>query len=118
MVVRVVATIWRVAAMTVSRWATRSPAQAAGSAFSAEAGSFFTADGQAPRVGQTLIVIDPGARIDYTDRVQGLLDTIAHMEGARLPGTRRRAAIEAARTTGLNVPAIFVEQARALAGKN
>ena len=88
-----------------------------GSAFSAEAGSFFTADGQAPRVGQTLIVIDPGARTDYTDRVQGLLDTIAKMEGARLPGTRRRAAIEAARTNGLNVPAAFVEQAHALAGK-
>jgi (2R)-3-sulfolactate dehydrogenase (NADP+) len=87
-----------------------------GSAFSAEAGSFFDADGPAPRVGQTLIVIDPGAQSDYAARVARLLDGIAAMEGARLPGTRRRAAIARAEAEGLEVPAAFIAQARDLAG--
>ena len=88
-----------------------------GSAFSTEAGSFFTADGPAPRVGQTLIVIDPGAQSDYGARVATLLDTISAMEGARLPGERRRAAIARAQAEGLQVPAAFIAQARDLAGR-
>jgi (2R)-3-sulfolactate dehydrogenase (NADP+) len=86
-----------------------------GSAFSTEAGSFFDADGHAPRVGQTLIVIDPGAQSDYGTRVAGLLAGIAGMEGARLPGSRRRAAIARAEAEGLDVPAAFIAQARELA---
>ncbi|MEO1705479.1 MAG: Ldh family oxidoreductase [Pseudomonadota bacterium] len=87
-----------------------------GSAFSTEAGSFFNADGPPPRVGQTLIAIDPGAQSDYGERVAELLSGIAAMEGARLPGTRRLAARAQAEAHGLDVPTPFVEQARALAG--
>lgn len=87
-----------------------------GSAFSAEAGSFFDADGPAPRVGQTLIVIDPVAQSDYGARVGLLLDMISAVEGARLPGERRREAIAAAEAHGLDVPAVFIMQARDLAG--
>ncbi|MEO0666243.1 MAG: Ldh family oxidoreductase [Pseudomonadota bacterium] len=87
-----------------------------GSAFSTEAGSFFNADGPPPRVGQTLIAIDPGAQSDYGARVAELLSGIAAMEGARLPGTRRLAARAQAEAHGLDVPTPFVEQARALAG--
>ncbi|MEO0677056.1 MAG: Ldh family oxidoreductase [Pseudomonadota bacterium] len=87
-----------------------------GSAFSTEAGSFFNADGPPPRVGQTLIAIDPGAQSDYGARVAELLSGIAAMEGARLPGTRRLAARAQAEAHGLDVPTQFVEQARALAG--
>lgn len=86
-----------------------------GSAFSGEAGSFFDAKGPAPRVGQTLIVIDPGAQSDFAGRVAGLLDAITAMDGARLPGARRREAITDARAEGLDVPATFIEQARQLA---
>ncbi len=86
-----------------------------GSAFSAEAGSFFDAEGPAPRVGQTLIAIDPGAQSDYAVRVAHLLDTISAMEGARLPGERRRTAIARAEAEGLDVPAAFIAQARAMA---
>ncbi len=87
-----------------------------GSAFSREAGSFFDATGPAPRVGQTLIALNPDAQSDYAERVRGLLDVISSMEGARLPGQRRREAIARAKAEGLDVPAAFIAQARDLAG--
>lgn len=86
-----------------------------GSAFSKDAGSFFSGEGAPPRVGQTLLLIDPGAQSDYSARVGHLLDEIAALEGTRLPGDRRRAAIAAAQAEGLAVPAVFVATARALA---
>jgi (2R)-3-sulfolactate dehydrogenase (NADP+) len=85
-----------------------------GSAFSREAGSFFEAEGPAPRVGQTLIAIDPGNRSDFAARISDLLGAITAMEGARLPGARRRAAIARANAEGLDVPAPFIAQARQL----
>ncbi|MEM1101880.1 MAG: Ldh family oxidoreductase [Pseudomonadota bacterium] len=87
-----------------------------GSAFSAEAGSFFSAESPAPRVGQTLIAIDPGGQADYLARVSALLDSISAMEGARLPGARRLASRAEAEARGLDIPATFVEEARRLAG--
>lgn len=85
-----------------------------GSAFSREASSFFAAEGPAPRVGQTLIAIDPGHQSDYAARLTTLLDGISEMPGARLPGSRRLAALARAETDGLAVPETFVAQARAL----
>jgi len=86
-----------------------------GSAFSKDAGSFFSADGDAPRVGQTLIAIRPNAATGYLDRVQDLLETLGDMPGTRLPGARRRAAIATAHAEGIDVPLIYLDQARALA---
>lgn len=86
-----------------------------GSAFSHQAGSFFNADGPAPRVGQTIIAIKPDAKSDYLGRVSALLSEISDMEGTRLPGDRRRAAIRAAQSDGLLVPAAYIETARRLA---
>lgn len=86
-----------------------------GSAFSSEAGSFFNAEGPAPRVGQTLIAIDPGVQSDYAARLKTLLDSIAAIDGARLPGQRRQAAMANAKAAGLIVPTVFIEQARELA---
>ena len=51
----------------------------------------------------------------YPARVHDLLETLAAMPGARLPGARRRAAIARARAEGIDVPVIYLEQARALA---
>ena len=85
------------------------------SAFSRDAGSFFTADGAPPRVAQTLIAIRPDMRAGYGARVADLLASIEAMEGARLPGTRRRAAIAQAHVNGLIVPRAYLDQARALA---
>ena len=87
-----------------------------GSAFSREAGSFFHADGPAPRVGQTLIAIDPGHTGAYGARVSELLSQISAMDGARLPGERRQKAIAAAARDGIQVPAAFISQAKTLAG--
>ncbi|MEY8119452.1 MULTISPECIES: Ldh family oxidoreductase [unclassified Falsihalocynthiibacter] len=86
-----------------------------GSAFSQEAGSFFTADGPAPMVGQTLIAIRPDANSDFLVRVSSLLDTIQAMEGARLPGTRRREAIHSAETDGLLVQSGYLNLAKTFA---
>ena len=88
-----------------------------GSAFSREAGSFFHADGPAPRVGQTLIAIDPGHTGAYGARVSELLSQISAMDGARLPGERRQKAIAAAARDGIQVPAAFISQANTLAGE-
>lgn len=87
-----------------------------GSAFSSEAGSFFHSDGPKPNVGQTLIAIDTGKRSDFGTRVAALLDQISGMEGARLPGERRRAAIAQAEQKGLSIPAHLYDQVQRLAG--
>lgn len=87
-----------------------------GSAFSNEAGSFFNADGAKPNVGQTLLAINPGTQIDFGARVTALLEQISALEGARLPGERRRAAIARAEAEGLRVPAHLYNQVRQLAG--
>lgn len=87
-----------------------------GSAFSYEAGSFFTADGVRPRVGQTLIAIRPNSDgTGFADRLEELLTAITDLEGARLPGTRRLAAIQASKTDGLNVSTRYLEAALTLA---
>lgn len=89
-----------------------------GSAFSYEAGSFFTADGVRPRVGQTLIAIRPNSgATGFAERLEELLSEISALEGARLPGTRRLAAIAEAQENGLEVSARYLEVARSLAGK-
>jgi (2R)-3-sulfolactate dehydrogenase (NADP+) len=86
-----------------------------GSAFSHQVGSFFTADGPAPRVGHTLIAIRPDAHSDFLARVSALLDALQNMEGARLPGTRRREALHLAETDGLLVPSHYLKLAQSLA---
>lgn len=86
-----------------------------GSTFSSEAGSFFNAEGPAPRVGQTLIAICPDAGSDFLPRVSALLDSIQSQEGVRLPGTRRREAIAKAHADGLVIPTHYITLARSLA---
>lgn len=86
-----------------------------GSAFSAEAGSFFSEEGPAPRVGQTLIAIRPDASSDYLGRVSELLEVIQNTEGARLPGDRRRKALHAAQNDGIWVPQHYLQLAEKLA---
>ena len=86
-----------------------------GSAFSYEAGSFFTAEGVPPRVGQTLIAIRPNSDgTGFADRLEELLGAILDLDGARLPGTRRLTAIADAQSNGLNVPKRYLDMARML----
>jgi (2R)-3-sulfolactate dehydrogenase (NADP+) len=73
-----------------------------GAAFGFEADSFFTAEGNQPRLGQALIAIDPGGLAGqalFLDRVEALVTAMLADPGVRLPGARRgalaaRAAVE------------------------
>ncbi|MEL6643457.1 MAG: Ldh family oxidoreductase [Pseudomonadota bacterium] len=89
-----------------------------GAAFSADAGSFFTPDGPQPAVGQFLTIFRPPEGVDaFSERLEMLLTRIEAMEGARLPGARRAEAIARAETDGIAVPALYLEEARRLAGR-
>lgn len=81
---------------------------------SRDAGSFFTADGAAPGTGQFLMALRPDA--GFGDRLEPLLALIAATDGARLPGMRRAAAIADAHEKGIAVPAVYLDQARRMAG--
>ncbi|MDU8945294.1 Ldh family oxidoreductase [Rhodophyticola sp. MJ-SS7] len=88
-----------------------------GAALSSEAGSFFTADGPKPGVGQFLILFRPPEGAEpFSARLEGLLTLIEGMEGARVPGTRRATSISAAEEAGIRVPRHYLDAVRRLAG--
>ncbi len=86
-----------------------------GAQFSSEMSSYFSADGPPPGAGQFLLILRPASREGFAARIEELLSQIEAMEGARLPGSRRIAAIERARNQGLQVPSTYLDAARALA---
>ena len=72
-----------------------------GAAMGFEASSFFVDEGNRPRLGQAFLVIDPDAlagRATFLDRIETLIAEMAKEPGVRLPGARRRALAEAARS--------------------
>ena len=85
-----------------------------GASLSTEASSFFSADGPPPGVGQFLMAIRPASEIRFGDRLEGLLQLIETMDGARLPGTRRAAAIQNAQSDGIDVPSRYLDIVRTL----
>lgn len=87
-----------------------------GANISADSGSFFTADGAPPRVGQFLMAFDPGSKTpEFLDRLEGLLAMILAQDNTRLPGDRRNAVRSAAQAEGILVPRQYLDAARALA---
>ena len=86
-----------------------------GAQFSSEMSSYFSADGPPPGAGQFLLILRPASREGFAARIEQLLSQIEAMEGARLPGSRRIAAMERARNQGLQVPSTYLDAARALA---
>ena len=77
-----------------------------GANFGFEASSFFVDEGNRPRLGQTFVVIDPGAlagRESFLDRVETLVREMLTDEGVRLPGARREALLVAAQANGIEV---------------
>jgi (2R)-3-sulfolactate dehydrogenase (NADP+) len=77
-----------------------------GANFGFEASSFFVDEGNRPRLGQTFIVIDPGAlagREGFLDRVEVLVREMLVDDGVRLPGVRREALLRSAEADGLEV---------------
>jgi (2R)-3-sulfolactate dehydrogenase (NADP+) len=87
-----------------------------GANLSAEASSFFHADGPRPGVGQFLIAMKPVNPVGFADQFERLLGGIAALAGARLPGTRRLQAMAEAEQNGIAVPSHYVQMARHLAG--
>ncbi len=77
-----------------------------GAQFGFEASSFFVDEGNAPRIGQVFIVIDPGAlagRASYLARVEVLIAEMLRDDGVRLPGARREALRRQAEAEGIEV---------------
>jgi (2R)-3-sulfolactate dehydrogenase (NADP+) len=77
-----------------------------GANFGFEASSFFVDEGNRPRIGQTFIVIDPGAlagREGFLDRVEVLVREMLVDDGVRLPGARREALLVKAQSEGLEL---------------
>lgn len=79
-----------------------------GAAFGFEASSFFVDEGNAPRIGQAFLLIDPAALAGsavYAERVEALVGEMLVDEGVRLAGARRLALERQARVEGVELPA-------------
>jgi len=93
-----------------------------GASYGYEASSFFDADGKPPRVGQTMIAIDPGATVDvftgngFAGRIETLISQIKIQPGTHVPGSHREAKRRDARYKGVQVPAQLHQQLTMLAG--
>jgi (2R)-3-sulfolactate dehydrogenase (NADP+) len=77
-----------------------------GAAIGPEADSFFSEEGNRPRIGQAFIAIDPGALAGmdkFSERVETLVKTMLADPEVRLPGARRFAA-EASSKKGIEIP--------------
>jgi (2R)-3-sulfolactate dehydrogenase (NADP+) len=89
-----------------------------GAAFGFEADSFFSEQGNQPRIAQAFLIIDPEAlagRAVYLERVETLIEKMLEDEGVRLPGARRYRLERAARDKGVNIPDALLAKIRALA---
>src|SRR4051812_7183077 len=89
-----------------------------GAAIGPEADSFFSEEGNKPRIGQAFIAIDPGAlagRAKYLERVETVVRTMLADPEVRLPGARRFAAEKGARGQGIEVPDELLAQIEKLA---
>lgn len=78
-----------------------------GAQFGFEASSFFVDEGNAPRIGQAFIVIDPGAlagRDVYEERMETLISEMLIDDGVRLAGARRASLEQQAMLSGLTIP--------------
>jgi (2R)-3-sulfolactate dehydrogenase (NADP+) len=83
-----------------------------GAAIGPEADSFFSEEGNKPRIGQAFIAIDPGALAGmekFSERVETVVRTMQADAEVRLPGARRFAAQTAAKK-GIEIPDDLVAQ--------
>ena len=78
-----------------------------GAAFGFEADSFFQDEGNRPRLGQALLVVDPGALAGtdaFAARMETFVAAMAAEDGVRLPGSRRDALAARAAAEGVEIP--------------
>ena len=77
-----------------------------GAAIGPEADSFFSEQGNKPRIGQAFLAIDPGAlagRDKYFERVEAVVRCMLADEGVRLPGAKRFASEKKLQREGIEV---------------
>jgi (2R)-3-sulfolactate dehydrogenase (NADP+) len=77
-----------------------------GAAIGAEADSFFSEEGNKPRIGQAFIAIDPAALAGmqtFNERTEAIVSAMLADKEVRLPGARRFAAEKAARAGGIDI---------------
>ncbi len=77
-----------------------------GAAIGPEADSFFSDQGNKPRIGHAFLAIDPGAlagHARYFERVETVITAMLADEGVRLPGSRRFASEKKLRAAGIEV---------------
>lgn len=89
-----------------------------GAQFGFEASSFFVDEGNAPRIGQAFLVIDPGAlagRDVYFERLETVIAEMLTDEGVRLAGARRGELLARSRQAGLQITDGLKSQLDALA---
>jgi len=89
-----------------------------GAQFGFEASSFFVDEGNAPRIGQAFVVIDPGALAGnavYYERIETLIAEMLVDDGVRLAGDRRRVLEVKASVSGLNLSDGLLGQLKDLA---
>jgi (2R)-3-sulfolactate dehydrogenase (NADP+) len=89
-----------------------------GARFGFEADSFFTDEGNRPRLGQALLAIDPGAlagRDAVLDRIEAMVEAMLADPGVRLPGARRAELAERAAREGIEIPDALARRIEALA---
>lgn len=90
-----------------------------GAAFGFEADSFFEDDGNRPRLGQALLVVDPGALAGadaFASRIETFIAAMTAEQGVRLPGSRRDALAARAAAEGVEIPDALHRRLMALAG--
>ena len=90
-----------------------------GAALAFENDSYFE-PGNKPRIGHTLIAIDPGSTAGsavYFERVEALIAAMLADPGVRLPGDRRHAARARAAAEGVDIPDTLYRQLQQLAGR-
>ena len=88
-----------------------------GARFGFEASSFFVDEGNAPRIGQAFILVDPGALAGsdvYFERMETVVAEMLSDDGVRLAGERRLALERKARAQGLEVASDLLAQLKAL----
>jgi (2R)-3-sulfolactate dehydrogenase (NADP+) len=89
-----------------------------GSAIGPEADSFFSEEGNRPRIGQAFIAIDPGALAGmerYFERVEAVVGAMLADPEVRLPGARRFAGEKSSRSQGIDIPDELFAQIEKLA---
>ena len=86
-----------------------------GANFAAEASSFLDDKGRPPGTGQLIVAFDPAAfGGDAVARFAVLAQSIEAQQGARLPGSKRLAAREKAKSEGLKIPDALLKEIEAV----